>query len=161
MHSGYLRTIFDSTVQLHKAISAAKKIFKKSTVEFDAIAVTGVSGTTFGSILAYTLKKQLIVVRKRTEKTHGNYICEGTPNENYKYIIVDDFISSGATIFNIIQEIEWSKQDGFVGEFVGSYLYQYDGGRQKYFDVDDTLGQCYAEQRKKIRNIIDLNVVMA
>lgn len=66
--------------------------------EFDVVVVTGLSGVIPASIYCYNHDKQLVVIRKDDDITHGvrtegrEYFAVGTP-----YIILDDFISGGGT----------------------------------------------------------------
>lgn len=66
--------------------------------EFDAIAITGVSGI-IGALLAFTLDKPLIVVRKApdVERSHSTAMVEG-PKVPCRVLMVDDFVSSGRTL---------------------------------------------------------------
>ena len=70
---------------------------------FDAIAYRGASGAITASIIAYELKKPLILVRKPEDtKGHSPYMLEG-PAKVKRYLIVDDFMSSGVT-YDAIRE---------------------------------------------------------
>ena len=73
--------------------------------EFDSIACSGVSGITFGSVLAYRLNKPLVVVRKQKESSHASYSVENGFN-GMRYLIVDDFVCSGHTIAYIYYRIK-------------------------------------------------------
>ncbi len=74
--------------------------------EFDAIAVRGMSGSLVGPQIAMNLDKQLIIVRKET--SHSCSKVEGYFSNNTRYIIVDDFIGTGATVRSIIDNIQES-----------------------------------------------------
>lgn len=104
-HSGYLDRVFDKDL-LVKHISLAKRKLKASGVQFDAIAVRGVSGLAFGAPLAYTMKKGLIVVRKTEENSHSEVDVEMPElmhkSQSGKYIFVDDFVSSGETMHKVV-----------------------------------------------------------
>jgi len=64
---------------------------------FDAIAYRGASGAITASIIAYELKKPLILVRKPEDtKGHSPYMVEG-PTRVKRYLIIDDFMSTGKT----------------------------------------------------------------
>lgn len=67
-----------------------------ATVEFDQIVVSGVSGITMGSMLAFMLDKPLVVVRKNIEDGHSSKLWEG--RQGGKAVIVDDFVSTGTTM---------------------------------------------------------------
>lgn len=70
---------------------------------FDAVAVTGLSGLLMGPVVADRLGKGIIVVRKEGEKNHSGYAIESSVSG--KYVIVDDFISTGATIRRIVDNV--------------------------------------------------------
>jgi adenine/guanine phosphoribosyltransferase-like PRPP-binding protein len=75
--------------------------------EFDAVVVTGLSGTIPAAIYCYQHDKQLVVIRKDDDITHGvrtegkEYFAAGTP-----YIIIDDFISLGHTMQRIYDKLD-------------------------------------------------------
>lgn len=68
--------------------------------EFDAIAFCGNSGALVGSPVAFLAKKDVLVVRKDKEKNqhHSAALVEGLDLSDKKFIIIDDFMSSGNTI---------------------------------------------------------------
>ena len=77
----------------------AIKTIRKSKLEFDAIAFSGMSGAMFAPILAHILKKEIIMVRKRAdmpERGHSSFGVEGYAAAK-RYVIVDDLVSTGAT----------------------------------------------------------------
>lgn len=67
-------------------------------IDFEGFVGRGLSGTIPASILAYDMRKKLLIVRKEAEKTasHAYGLLEGWLAGSY--IIVDDFISTGDTI---------------------------------------------------------------
>lgn len=71
--------------------------------EFDAIAITGVSGIV-GALLAFTLDKPLIVVRKAPdmERSHSSAMVEG-PETRCRVLMVDDFVRTGDTLARMQQ----------------------------------------------------------
>lgn len=88
---------------------AAKKIaamYRKD--KFDAVAFTGSSGAAIAFYLATEYEIPLLYVRKTGEKSHGQKVESNSPSVIRKYLIVDDFISSGTTVRSIIRKI--SKQ---------------------------------------------------
>ena len=99
------------TKDMHLIIPKAKRFLK--TMEFDAIAFRGMSGCLFAAVLAYELRKPMIMVRKRVKRGDGGYttdshssmFVEGDQSAR-TYIIVDDFIASGATVREIHKEIK-------------------------------------------------------
>ena len=93
---GYCNNGFKSETR-SKTVAEAIKTIPKG-LEFDAIAVRGISGTLIGAIVADRLSKDFIVVRKKEDgSSHsGEEATHGYPPN--KYLIVDDFIASGYTV---------------------------------------------------------------
>jgi len=115
----HLRKALDPCWLREKIESAVKVLQNK---EFDSIAISGLSGLTFGSILAFQLNKPLIVVRKPHDTTiHGARRIEGNQGSK-KYLIVDDCISTGHTIKFITEQI-YSKTKSVC---TGVYTYEFD-----------------------------------
>jgi len=97
-----------STANLAATLKSAGRAFGKlrKELKFDAIAFTGSSGAAIAFYLAIEHEIPLIYVRKEAEESHGN-IIEGTTMAGTikKYLIVDDFVCSGATVCRIIKAI--------------------------------------------------------
>lgn len=115
-----------------------------SKVDFDTIAVSGVSGLLLGPILAYKLGKNLAVVRKTDDSTHSYCTIEGQWGS--KYVIIDDFIASGATVRYIRDKLD--NRFGLDGEFtqcVGFYGYDRKESFEHTYQADkcDGLGIPY------------------
>jgi adenine/guanine phosphoribosyltransferase-like PRPP-binding protein len=92
---------------LARAVPEMAKELRRKRISFKAIAFRGVSGALFGPCLAAEMKRGLIVVRKSLgdeESTHSGHKVEGMICD--KYIIVDDFISSGNTVSVIENKIK-------------------------------------------------------
>ena len=85
---------------LEKAVPLVEKY------DFQAFAFRGISGALVAPILAHKTQKTLIVVRKPREKEHSHSMSpvEGDRAAN-RYIIVDDFQSTGQTVNSIIRGI--------------------------------------------------------
>lgn len=67
----------------------------------DSVAVTGHSGIIVASAALMLVDFPLMIVRKEGEETHG-FSIEGRGDHHYrKYIILDDFVSTGNTVRNI------------------------------------------------------------
>lgn len=88
---------------------------------FDSIAVRGVSGLLVGSPVALALGKPLAVVRKPSEVAHASGIVNRAHAGN-SYIVIDDFVSSGATVREIQLEMAWRTNAVFTGFY--TYLYR-------------------------------------
>lgn len=84
-----------------KAVKKLRAIKRKHS--FDAIAFTGSSGAALAYPLSYLLKMPLIHVRKGTSH-YGKGKIEGTISSK-RYIIIDDFIETGASIRRVINAI--------------------------------------------------------
>ena len=99
----YLRPVVDAELR-GRAIDKALPVLRKR--KFDAIAVRGMSGATIGAILADRLDKDLYLVRKgnEVESSHSSYKVEG-PDGPIDYIIVDDFVATGATIEAVLLDM--------------------------------------------------------
>jgi hypothetical protein len=117
IHSGYLHKILDADC-LKREVSAAIEILR--SVNFDAIAVIGSSGTIFGGALSYATGKPLILVRKENDASHSNFQAEGDPVLR-TYLFVDDTVATGASR----SKVKWSIRHEFPHmEYVGTYTYQ-------------------------------------
>jgi orotate phosphoribosyltransferase len=94
MHASHLYESFERPHQ-DRVIRNVKKLLVQQNIKFDGFVVCGISGIVMGSILARSLKKDLVIVRS-TNDCHSPSMVE-----NYKtsrrYIFLDDFICSGAT----------------------------------------------------------------
>lgn len=73
--------------------------------EFDSIAFRGLSGGIVAPIIAVRMKKKILAVRKPTENAHSCNKFEGDASAQ-RYIIIDDFVSTGETIKKIVESIE-------------------------------------------------------
>lgn len=122
IESQYLHSIYqnvDYTKLVNAAIRRTKEIAVK--VKFDAIAFTGTSGAAMAYPLSYKLKIPLICVRKDKSnyQNYSDYDIEGIINAK-KYLIVDDFMSSGDTVRRIISKI---KERMPIAKPIGILLY--------------------------------------
>lgn len=68
--------------------------------DFDLIAVRGASGLVVGPIVAYTMQKSLLVVRKPNEGVHEGVKCidPGIERIGARTVMLDDFVCSGETL---------------------------------------------------------------
>ena len=67
----------------------------------DAIVVSGNSGISIGHAALMLIEFPLVLVRKNKDNSHGTAV-EGPLNHKLRrYLILDDFVSSGATVRNI------------------------------------------------------------
>lgn len=71
----------------------------------DAIAFTGSSGAAIAFPLAAKYRLPLIMVRKDHEKSHGYKVDCNYSGVIKNYIIVDDFVATGASVRRILAKI--------------------------------------------------------
>ena len=130
MHSGdALKKYIDSTYladvfrgKRYKYIVNKSKealILFDAQTPFEAIAFTGMSGSSVAYPLSYLMGKDLLCVRKYdTMYSHSGRKVEGVTSAK-NYVIVDDQIDSGSTINNIRDAVA----DTSKAELVGIYLF--------------------------------------
>lgn len=121
----YLRHVFNPELfqqAVDRSIAAAEAL-KKET-DFDTIAFSGMSGAAMAFILSHWMNVPLLCVRKRNEQSHyvqqSGKILEGNVKNARRYLIVDDFISSGATVNHIVESIQVSN---LTAKCVGMLMY--------------------------------------
>jgi adenine/guanine phosphoribosyltransferase-like PRPP-binding protein len=78
-----------------KAVTALRKMINN----FDTIVCCGTSGILVAPEIASILDKNIVIVRKKYEKSYSPFLIEGVVP--YRYIIVDDLICSGNTVRHI------------------------------------------------------------
>jgi len=133
IHAGYMS---EALIDVKKHIANALRAIHKSDVVFTHVAVQGVSGLTFGSILAYRLDLPLIVVRKETrgqEMSHSEYRVEGLPlyrTTPIRLLFVDDFVASGSTFARIMRTIIAHCYTDV--KCMGGYMYHLGYGEPKF-----------------------------
>lgn len=89
--------------------------------EADAYVVRGASGVVFGGALLYAAPDlKCIVARKPGEHSHAGTLCSvsgGNLLEVRKFVVVDDFRSSGSTVQGMVRDMQ-------PAEHVGMLFYQ-------------------------------------
>lgn len=91
---------------LAKAVTRTMDALSPIVDTFDALYVTGQSGEIPGAVVAYLLKKQLIILRKAgADGNHHSHGCrvEGWYQGHERCIILDDFCSSGKTLRELLK----------------------------------------------------------
>lgn len=92
--------------EFKKKIDALCRSFNRLLIKPDAIAFQGSSGSAIAFPLSYKLKVPIIYIRKPDEHSHGHRLEGNIPKGGIAtYVIVDDLISSGATIQRIYTSI--------------------------------------------------------
>lgn len=104
VQSSYIREALDGDLLnmfIKRAIDALEPISNK----FDTIAFRGYSGGLVAPAVAAYLGKDLIIVRKDNENCHTSHSVEGFKRIQ-RYIIIDDFTETGATLEDIINKAQ-------------------------------------------------------
>ena len=106
-------------VEADKTVS--KAVAALSGIDFDTIAVRGVSGLLIGPVLAHLMGKELLVIRKgdSVERSTSYHLIEGHIAVK-RYIIADDLIASGSTCVRIIHAV---RKEAPKATLVGILLY--------------------------------------
>lgn len=98
----YLMNVLPLANMIKQSKMAVKAL---KNYEFDAIAFTGLSGALTAIPVSLALKKPLIAVRKPRDDRHSSRLVEGYIKAK-TYIILDDFVASGATARRIYKAIK-------------------------------------------------------
>lgn len=141
-HSAYLDELFGENGEFDLAVKKTSRLInylRRRKVPIDYIAVRGGSGSIMGGAVSYNTGIPLIFVRKNGVSSHASYDAEGVPYGQFHYIIVDDFIATGATVSAIIENITASNKQG---RLIG--VIQYNSGHS------DFLGNEYLHRRERI-----------
>lgn len=101
--SAHMRKFIDMS-ELNTYVNLAIQALKNK--RFDSLAFRGMSGAVIAPPVALALKKHLIMVRKPLDQieTHSDHLVEGNLSSK-KYIIIDDFMSSGRTARDIVKAV--------------------------------------------------------
>lgn len=132
MRGGIHADYIDSSLCPNRRATKVKEAVETlREVKFDAIAVRGMSGAIIGGAIAHELSKPIILVRKddHEEAHHSCMDVEGPIDwaPPARYVIVDDFVSSGNTLRRIQDKI------GAKGNLIGAYLYR----DREFTSIDD------------------------
>jgi adenine/guanine phosphoribosyltransferase-like PRPP-binding protein len=135
----YLRTIFYPDIfprTIEKTLAAARVLQVEHG--YDTIAFCGMSGAAMAFVLGYELEMPLLCVRKIEDASHfhdmsKSKVLEGNIDTK-KYLIVDDFISSGRTVNYIMDSIQKSIPGA---ECVAMLMYAAVSGNSSYQRQDD------------------------
>jgi orotate phosphoribosyltransferase len=85
-----------------------KKAEEKGEIKFDSLACRGVSGIVITPLVSVILGKPFTIVRKEKEQRHSPSLVEGYIQADQRYVILDDFMSSGETVRRIISALSKS-----------------------------------------------------
>lgn len=136
VYTSYLRSAFEPDL-FKRTVNVMVKVFK--TLDFDAIAFRGMSGSLFAPVIAQKLGKKLVMVRKDGDGNHSGMLTEGWRMTD-KVVIIDDLISTGETMNRLIADLNRSRRNTLEGKegvkLVGVFLYhdcnQYADGVPNY-----------------------------
>jgi len=121
--SSYFSMAFDDP---EKILAPARKAL--ATVTFDTVVGTGLSGALVVPIFAREFGTNFAVVRKPGESNHDIGSIVGRVGD--RWLFVDDFIASGATLRRVkavmadLRQGTWGDPAGIDSEYVGAWLYQ-------------------------------------
>jgi adenine/guanine phosphoribosyltransferase-like PRPP-binding protein len=104
--SGYLPHL--QVEKLDKVVEIIEVALRDVLHEFDGVLCQGLSGIIPASIFCWRHGKQLVVLRKAHEKSHGAWL-EGKFPE--RYIIIEDFVSYGDTMGRLLKAAEMARHD--------------------------------------------------
>ena len=134
--TSYLSDVYEPK-KFTKAVSTVVRDIKalRKRKAFDSIAFTGQSGSAFAYAVAARTGIPLTCVRKKGSSSHFAGKRGGVEGKiPKKYIIIDDFIETGATISNITTAVDVECIDVHRREAkcVAIYLYSPIYGGSKY-----------------------------
>jgi|SRR5579864_2987186 len=98
----------------------ADAVEKLRDLNFDTIAFRGMSGALIAPIIAHQLGKEIAMIRKEGVTTHSVCSYEGY-KEVKRYVIVDDFVSTGDTIAKIMEAMRRHNGSGIKLAAVYTY----------------------------------------
>lgn len=121
---GHLQCPLNTVERLNRARLCAR-ILQGSSLRIDALAVSGVSGITFGTTMADTMGLPLVIIRKEGESCHAWDRTMAGPDATgvmLHWVFVDDLIASGAT-FRRVRDAMRNKY-GMLEQCVAIMLYE-------------------------------------
>lgn len=116
-----------SLIDLEKNVRRVTSGLRKHSRDYDFIAVSGMSGVVVGAPAALRLHKPLVIVRKDDDANghHAGGSFIGFDQVHGRYVVVDDFTSTGTTLAFIKHRIDtrafWEGEHS--AEYVGFYSY--------------------------------------
>jgi adenine/guanine phosphoribosyltransferase-like PRPP-binding protein len=105
----------------------------------DALAYSGHSGAAFAFIAGVFHQLPIINVRKVGEQSHGSAIDSNSTEPIRTYLVVDDFINTGATVKHIIRSIDRAaaKYNNHRPKCMGIFLYASEPSCRNRIYIDD------------------------
>ncbi len=106
------------------------KLLKKKNLQFDAIAATATAGIPWGAWISQKLNKPMIYVRGES-KDHGREnLVEGVIEQNKKYLVVEDMVSTGKSSVNTINAIR--EKQGVVEDCIAIFTYDFEKSKENF-----------------------------
>lgn len=124
--SPYLGTVF-SPGRLKRKVSAVSRHLLKlqKKLKFQAIVFTGVSGASIAFPVSYETGIPVVLIRKKKEGSHGDLIEGPNRLELKRYLILDDFIVTGATVHRVLKTVDSDELfDEDRAQCVGIFLWK-------------------------------------
>ena len=90
--------------KLKKLAEVAVKTLNTMSDKYDTLVFCGISGAIIGPMVALVVGKEMVLVRKKGDIRHSGHDVAGYSSPK-KYIIIDDFVDSGATATHIQKEM--------------------------------------------------------
>lgn len=103
----------------------------KKVLGFEQIVCTGISGQSIAWPVGYVTDIPVAVVRRKDEKNHHGYSVENF-DRSRKFIILDDFVSSGDTVKHVLKSLAEDRRDD--PRCVGVYCYSGSGSGHVTFN---------------------------
>lgn len=127
LDTSYLGSVYDDkrfAKTVRCTLARLRALLKDKNTRFGAIAFRGSSGAALAFIASHALGIPLMHVRKSSDGNHFDGAVEGVIGHK-RYVIIDDFISSGHTVKSIVSTIEHRYQKGGwpEPECIGVVLY--------------------------------------
>jgi len=106
------------------------KLLKKKNLQFDAIAATATAGIPWGAWISQKLKLPMIYVRGEI-KDHGREnLVEGIIEQNRKYLVVEDMVSTGKSSVNTINAVR--EKSGIVEDCIAIFTYDFQKTKENF-----------------------------
>ena len=147
-HSDYLKDVFSGGYEsLRATVDITKALAKLIKKDFSHVACTGVSGMSIAPCFALEQQKGLIVIRKTRQNSHAEVEVEGCPyGMPFNYVIVDDFMCSGATVARILENMNYMTRYANCLGGIGYHYKEYHEFKQDFIenlpnDLEDSLSK--------------------
>lgn len=106
------------------------KLLKKKNIQFDAIAATATAGISWGAWISQKLNKPMVYVRGES-KDHGREnLVEGIIEQNKKYLVVEDMVSTGKSSVNTINAVR--QKSGIVEDCIAIFTYDFQKAKENF-----------------------------